>query len=89
MHTKCERNMVKNNYVSRAALGCYTDNAPHSIISGNVFCNSQGVFGEGPAGMICGASDNSTIVGNQFHNNSTHGLYIPSSAGCTIRGNVA
>jgi parallel beta-helix repeat protein len=70
--------------------------AKESIISGNVSALTQMVWNPNPptphyeaySGFQLRYCDRSSIVGNQAHGNSGHGIYLSRSSYCSLSGNV-
>jgi len=90
---KCKRNRVINNYL-RNTLGYSLVGAEDSIVSGNIAAYTQWLWNNGTqvydpwSGFSLRYCDNSSVVGNQAHLNTGHGIYLSESSRCSLCGNI-
>jgi parallel beta-helix repeat protein len=84
----CNRNKIKNNFVSQCNNGFYLYNASDSVLSGNSIFDIQNHYPYGGVGIMVGNSNNIIISGNHMSNNNEHGIYLSGCDGSTVRGNI-
>ncbi len=85
----CERNTIKNNSIQGCSTALYLRLCNNNIITSNVISDTSKVINQkGGTGALIEDSEFTSFRNNQLYNTAGKAVYISSSNGCTITGNV-